>query len=288
MIISLSGKKQSGKDTVATLINGIILSNLYNEGINGINYKDYANENYFKVKRFAGSLKKIISAILNISLEDLESEKVKNSFLGEEWWYYGVDNTKYPYLDYKDFSEDQLKSQFGEYNLVKLTPRLFLQLLGTEGGRKVIHPDIWVNSTLSEYNSNKKWLITDTRFPNEINGIKRKAEKSIFINVVRLKTYKEWYEDLKSIMTISRIPNLFTNYTWETEKVRIEAFMERFERAECCVFTKEYYDFKNTFLHESENALNSFKDWDYQIYNDGSIGDLIDKVRKILITEKII
>ena len=34
---------------------------------------------------------------------------------------------------------------------IKLTPRLILQLLGTDCGRDIIHPNIWVNSTMMAY-----------------------------------------------------------------------------------------------------------------------------------------
>lgn len=278
MIISLSGKKQSGKDTIASLLNSIMVENSPNRIIS----------DYFKVKRFAGTLKKVVSDIISIPLEDLESEAVKNSILGEEWWYYENNNGIYPYLENKHLSEVELKEKFNEYKLVKLTPRIVLQLLGTECGRKIIHPNIWINSTLADYNLNENWIITDTRFPNEVQGIRRKTEKSVLINIIRLKTSEEWFESFKHMMTINKTPNLYTNDSWSTEKISIETFIDRFEKAESYFFGKEYYDFKETLLHESENALNSFEDWDYQIYNDGSLEDLKTKLKDILIKEKII
>ena len=74
-----------------------------------------------------------------------------------------------------------------------LTPRLLLQLLGTECGRNIIHPNIWVNSLISEYKSiNNRgqkpkddiftfpnWIITDMRFPNELEAIKNRGGISI-------------------------------------------------------------------------------------------------------------
>ena len=41
------------------------------------------------------------------------------------------------------------------WNLVKLTPRKLLQLLGTDCGRDIIHPNIWVNALFADYVSVK-------------------------------------------------------------------------------------------------------------------------------------
>lgn len=65
-LIGLSGKLQSGKDTVAGIIQDIM-------------------PGYWMTKRFAGKLKQIVSLLTGIPLEDLEDIAVKNSSLGPEW-----------------------------------------------------------------------------------------------------------------------------------------------------------------------------------------------------------
>ncbi len=60
-----------------------------------------------------------------------------------------------------------------------LTPRLILQTLGTEWGRR-IHADIWVDSCWNNIIAQtetpwQKWVITDCRFKNEIQGIRRRG-----------------------------------------------------------------------------------------------------------------
>lgn len=54
------------------------------------------------------------------------------------------------------------------------TPRLALQLLGTEVFRNHFHPDIWINSLLYqlEKQPNFNAVISDARFPNEINAVR--------------------------------------------------------------------------------------------------------------------
>jgi len=52
----------------------------------------------------------------------------------------------------------------------EFTPRLALQLMGTEAGRNVFHKDLWVISLLNRA-KNKDVVVTDVRFQNEIKYI---------------------------------------------------------------------------------------------------------------------
>ena len=135
-----------------------------------------------------------------------------------------------------------------------------MQLLGTECGRQIIHPNIWVNATfadykekikelsgystgidgefeLSKYNNYPSWIITDVRFPNEAKAIKDKG--GILIRCER---------------------------TYYTEDKRYKIGFDPFEKE-----------------HPSETALDSYKDWDYVIKNDGSLEDLLTKVKDIVL-----
>jgi hypothetical protein len=70
------------------------------------------------------------------------------------------------------------------------TPRLALQLLGTEAGRKVFGDDIWVYSTLFEAKKHKNVVVADCRFPNEANAIK---QHDGFVWNIRREPVPEWY-----------------------------------------------------------------------------------------------
>jgi hypothetical protein len=67
------------------------------------------------------------------------------------------------------------------------SPRLALQLLGTEVGREVFHQDFWVIrlKKFIEDNPNQNYVITDVRFQNEIkfvhqmNGITVEIERGV-------------------------------------------------------------------------------------------------------------
>lgn len=52
------------------------------------------------------------------------------------------------------------------------TPRLALQLIGTNVFRNHFHPDIWMLSVMSRYKNNENVVISDARFPNEVRAIR--------------------------------------------------------------------------------------------------------------------
>tara|TARA_B100000073_G_scaffold346285_1_gene357330 strand:+ start:761 stop:1465 length:705 start_codon:yes stop_codon:yes gene_type:complete len=171
-IIGISGRKQSGKNTVANYINGKVLqgqdmvkdfklaedgsleilttdtSGAEGWGVFDVLRKDadftyYAESNlwpFVKVYHFADYLKKI-----SIELFDLTPQQV-----------YGTDedkNTDTPY---------------------GMTSREFLQYLGTDVMRK-IKDTIWVDCTMKMIQQEQPSIaiIPDVRFPNEVDAIHR-------------------------------------------------------------------------------------------------------------------
>lgn len=115
--------------------------------------------NRFKIVKFADKLKDFVCELINCTRDDLENEQFKNTYLGSEW----------------DFLDDN-------YNLQQMTPRLLLQMIGTDALRNNVHQNIWVNATFSEYFERCNWLITDLRFPNELSTIKAKDGITIRVN----------------------------------------------------------------------------------------------------------
>jgi dephospho-CoA kinase len=156
-LIGVTGLKGSGKDTVAKIINTL-------------------HQKQYKTKRFADPLKRFVADILGVSVEKLEDREFKETILGKEWWIYQNPDTGeiYPYTDPPMFKD--------HHKLIKLTPRIFMQLIGTDVGR-VIHPQMWVNALFSSYTKDSKWIIVDTRFDNEAKAIKDRG--GIIIKVER-------------------------------------------------------------------------------------------------------
>ena len=124
--------------------------------------------NFFK-ESYANSLKDACSIIFGWNREMLEGNTPESRAWREqkdEWW-----STKLG----REFS-----------------PRLALQLMGTEAGRDVFHPDLWVHTVMRrcEQAPWNNYVIADVRFPNEIKAIRDSGGKVIR---VRRGDAPEWY-----------------------------------------------------------------------------------------------
>ena len=124
--------------------------------------------NFFK-ESFANSLKDACSVVFGWDRQMLEGNTPESRAWREQpdkWW------------------SEKLNKEF--------SPRLALQLMGTEAGRDVFHPDLWVHTVMRRC-ENAPWnnyVIADVRFPNEINAIVKSGGKVIR---VRRGDEPEWY-----------------------------------------------------------------------------------------------
>lgn len=141
MLIGITGKKNSGKDTVAKIII-LILYDYSDEGVERFLYDDDLIDivpSDVKIRSFAEPIKRMVAELINEDVEALED---------------------------REFKEKELPAIFTSYG-DRLTPRKLMQLIGTEFGREMIHNDIWVDLLFENYDSTKKWIISDVRFENE-------------------------------------------------------------------------------------------------------------------------
>lgn len=204
MLIGLSGYIGSGKSLVAQIIL-FHLTNTVRERRPAallswetfiapptpVFSKDW-DESGWEQKAFAGKLKQMVSLLTGIPVEDLEKQEVKSSELGMEWWQ-GMGRKDYPHV-------------------FKPTVRDLLQKLGTEAVRGIIHTNAWVNALFADYkaicqqtNTHKckelngntfcysgqeehqckrfpNWVISDMRFPNEMEAVKARGGITVRIN----------------------------------------------------------------------------------------------------------
>lgn len=168
-LYGISGSINSGKDLVGTML-------LYIADTNYPSYEEYDTypslhkHSSYAIKKCADKLKDTVCIILGCTREQLEDEVFKNTELGPEWWVYRRDESGilYSQNEYDILTKNE---QVG-MSLVKLTPRMILQLFGTQGGRMIVHPNIWVNSLFAEYHVN------DIRYHyyNRIMGIDYRDE----------------------------------------------------------------------------------------------------------------
>lgn len=189
MIIGISGKKQHGKDTVANIIQYLAFDkrypghshNLTSFSEEAVGWKNL--ESTWHRKQFASKLKQIVAILIGCKVERLEDNKFKETPLGDQWkiwyWTYKRDGTRVGHRIYR--SEDEAIASHlatSDIHLVWeiLTPRRLLQLMGTECGRDIIHPNLWVNALFSEYKLRWKdpepvnsadYLINSRQFINE-------------------------------------------------------------------------------------------------------------------------
>jgi hypothetical protein len=251
MIIGINGKIGSGKDTIGKIIQyltypyDVDIETYLNKEVNGqfeIKSNVHSVPNV-EIKKFAGKLKQFASLLTGIDVEKFEDQEFKKSYLGSEWG-----TIRSNPLNAVPVFEDV---QFNEL----MTVREFLQKLGTEAMRDKLHTNVWVNALFADYKTKwvptgdsvaeedvslekeyPNWIITDMRFPNEMEAVKER--KGITIRVVR------------PVHALS-------------------------QENHCGL------------LHPSETSLDS-AEFDYTIVNDGTIEDLVEKVKEILTIEGII
>lgn len=186
-IIGIAGKANSGKDTIASMINYIttvgttkakyadwITKRLSNDAIHGN-----------RIIHFADNLKDVISIIFNIPRELFDDRKYKDGM------YYNIAR-KY-FIDEKDIKSshiiitiDDLKkhslSYYIESNINKLKTdmiyiklRTLLQYIGNEIGREQLSDNIWIDGIIRKAKDiagkENVCIIPDVRYENEANAI---------------------------------------------------------------------------------------------------------------------
>lgn len=290
-LIGIAGKKRHGKNTVAYIIQHQIARS---KGYNTVSYPEKEDaylldhKSEWKQKSFAFKLKQIASLLLGIPLEDFEKEEVKNRLLPPQW--------------------TKITAKTEEV----MTVRGFLQKLGTEAMRDVIHPEIWVNALFADYNpglssrqivmdalsdTDKKmtskeslpnWIVTDVRFPNEAEAIVERG--GLLIKVFRPGKLKVWFNDRVNSDEEDDSGYYFVQSMELREKGKywilseypdgtggtIEGYLPDFD-----------LEFSSTDIHPSEIALDNYPFKDI-IINGGSIEDLNHSVKSLLEKYKII
>ena len=157
---------------------------------------DYlVNIHQFRRESFAGTLKDAVSSVFGWDRELLEG-RTRHS---REW-------------------REQVDPWWAErLGMPDLTPRWVLQYWGTEVVRRGFHDDTWIASLENKIRrSEDDVVISDCRFPNEINAIKRAG--GIVVRV-RRGPDPEWYNFAE---TVNCSPE--RNLEWNWAKTQLEKF----------------------------------------------------------------
>ena len=166
MIIGISGKAGSGKDTEAKMLE-VLYANP------DISYEDFANKRYknfadIQIVHFADILKETVQVLFGIGEWETNTQEGKKTTI----------------------------------NWIGKTVRELLQGIG-QGLRDAIDPNLWVKILFANTEDWSNYIIADVRYPNEVYAIKKR--NGVLIRIDRkgagagnhssetaLDDYKEW------------------------------------------------------------------------------------------------
>ena len=191
---------------------------------------DYlVNLHHFRRESFANTLKDAVSAVFGWDRTMLEGRTKQ----AREW---------------REQQDNWWTNRLG----MVITPRWVLQNWGTEVCRNGFHDDIWIASLENKLrNSTDDVVISDCRFPNEIQAIKQSGGR--VVRVVR-GPEPEWYN---AAVSCNRGPN--GNSTWALSGRKLEQLG----------------------VHASETAWVGTQ-FDVVLDNNGTLDDLYQQVKRLV------
>lgn len=194
----------------------------------------FVNERGYSKDSFANSLKDCLASIFNWDRNLLEGSSKESRIWREkpdEWWETRLNWKNHP------------GSIYGE----RFTPRVAMQYIGTQLFRNSFEDNIWVNSLESRLLNKDKIVITDCRFKNELDVIKRNGGLTIWVVRGEL---PEWYD------IASKANN--------GDDIAINTMISKYSH-----------------IHESEWKWVGYN-FDHIVYNDGSLMDFYNTMENIL------
>jgi len=260
MIIGISGKIGSGKDTIADIIKH--LDDIAYPAVSTI------TKHNWKVVKFADAVKDIVCIITGCTREQLEDADFKNSYLPTSWindpddvYYTDILNTEYTY-------------------------RNLLQIIGTNLFRNRIHKDVWVNALFSKYTA-------EAAAPGDVpyyyvygNCIMECEREGNYFRITNGEVEMSKPESeliALGAKKVAYIPNwIITDVRFGNEVEAVKARGGTLIR----VNRKRYVEYKGQMveaedMHPSECSLDFYKSFDYTIDNNGTLEELKEEVTKI-------
>lgn len=162
-LVGVSGHMGSGKDTVGEIIKYLTSPEAISKGsFSKCQEMGYVYDTTWSIEKFAAKLKLVAQVLTGVPAYRFEDRKFKESEMPSEW------NVWYPNQDRSE----------------PMTYRTLLQKLGTEAMRNGLHNNVWVNALFSDYSptNGTSWCITDMRFPNEFDAVKKRGGITIYVH----------------------------------------------------------------------------------------------------------
>jgi hypothetical protein len=171
MLIGVSGKAGSGKDTVGMYLQALSMEEECIGGYWATKPIEYAKsyetrpnlKGGWRIVKFADKLKRFCADLLSVQVEKFEDRTFKESELPSEW---------IRFLKIMDQGKIVTVDE-------RMTGRDLLRAVGI-GLRDTVHERIWINGLFVDYKGFEhkgvqiypNWIITDLRFPNELQEVK--------------------------------------------------------------------------------------------------------------------
>lgn len=270
MIIGISGKAGSGKDTVGKIIEYLTAKYSTEDIVKIFNNKEvitdykllpFSDETSWQIKKFAKKLKQIVSILTGIPEEDLEKQEVKDRVLGEEWWYWKI----YSYVTQNKFVVIPYKGENKGHLLVKPTVRE--KMIEIADDIRAKNPNAFANALFMDYQP-----IAGATISLELNNLGQQTQPP---------KYPNW------IITDVRFPNDEADPILERGGILIR--VNRFNvSGSAGQILNSTYGWVDCNPHYSEIALDNYPKFTETITNNGSIEELTQKVKTVLQKHKII
>jgi hypothetical protein len=252
-ILGIAGKKQSGKNTTANILHGLILKEkgmildfnigpvgelmvktTNTQGAEGWgvfditrkdgDFIDYAENNmwpYVKLYSFADTLKWICMELFDIPKEQLfGSDTEKNTAVPHLLW----ENIPFHIDDINDITNETIDN-ISHKNQTPMSAREFMQFFGTNIMRR-IYDNIWTNNTIKRIKAENTELaiISDVRFPNEVEAITN--EGGVVIKLTR-NPFKDKHASETSLDNNSFDQSNFTHVIKNGGKSSLETLLNK-------------------------------------------------------------
>ena len=185
-IIGLAGNKNSGKDTVASMINYIFATGITKAKFSDWMLKRVSFDETYKdrIVHFADNLKDCLSIIYNIPRMAFDDREMKDEiyyslttgkFVNKQLVTQRHDN--YYVITNETLKHSSIKEELEHYTELQplITIRTLMQYFGTELCRENLDNNIWIKSTIAkivEVAANRRLcIVPDVRFTNEAAAI---------------------------------------------------------------------------------------------------------------------
>lgn len=236
-IIGIAGKKNSGKDTVASMINYI-----FAKGITAVTYREWlmcrasfdaTHKN--RIIHFADTLKDCLSLIYHIPRQYFDNRIYKDEmyynlrtgeFIHKDRVTQKRDN--YFIINNDDIKHTSIREEIETYDELfpLVTLRTLMQYFGTNVCRDYLQSDIWIKSTMAKASdiclAHRLCIIPDVRFTNEATAIQTN-ESSLYGGVIMVRRNNNGSDDDIDYHS-SEIVTFSTNYSINNNGTIMELF----------------------------------------------------------------